>query len=135
MAQFTLLENLIINDEVVQLRSGSYEEVTNCSDQRTVLFKFEKKALSEWKSKSLSSELTTVTGFKQSFSRLYDVDVEAYNFLTVKDDHTLDVEEVLARTSTLWDGKSDLSKMEIVNIINQVIDTVSYLLYDILRAQ
>ena len=43
MAQFTLLENLIINDEVVQLRSGSYEEVTNCSDQRTVLFKFEKK--------------------------------------------------------------------------------------------
>ena len=121
-----ILANFVESNEIVQFKDGTYEEITSFADKRNLLFKFEKNPESEWKSIPLQSKKEIVTGFIQSFGRMYDAEEEVYAFLTLKDEHDLDVGEVLSRPCELWDGQSDLTQLEVIHIINMVIDKVRF---------
>ena len=122
-----ILARLVERNETISLTSGTYQEITTISDALGTLFKFKKNALSEWKSVPLVSKQKKVTGLMQSFSRLYDVDKDVFSFTTAAERHTLDVAEVLSRPCDIWDKKSDLTQLDVVNVINMVIDKVIHI--------
>ena len=116
------LLKLVERNDFVPLTTGTYEEVTNIVDQANGVIKFKKNDF--WTSIPLLSKHSTVKGFKQAFGRIYDVEQDVFAFLTIEDDITLDVREILERPCRLWDGKSDLTQLDVINIINMAIDTV-----------
>lgn len=121
------LLNFIEKNELVTFTSGKYEEVSAVVDDFDTIFKFKKSC--EWSSIPLESKQTSVNGFKQSFARIYDTEPDVFAFVTIEEDTTLYVREVLDRPCDIWDGKSDLTQLDVINIINLAIDEVlSFLL-------
>ena len=116
----------IKNSELVELKTGSYEEITTHADQRTVLFKV--KAKDTWSSIPLISTLKKgfVPGLKQKLVRLYDCQREAFTFQNTRVGNRLNVSQVL-RSQPIWDGR-DLTSMDVLDLCDQFIDQVTKLL-------
>ena len=117
-----IYQNFVEVEEIVRLRKGTYTELTHLADSRSVLFRFEKR--DEWDSIPLESLHTTVDGFRQCFSRIYDVQDDAFVFTMLEGIKTLDVKKVLSRKSKLWDGKPKLSVSEVLTICDKLIEKV-----------